>query len=121
MDITSVYSKQSSIKSAGGFRVNPSSMINEKSKSSYGQGRKSQINQNSAGSNMNSLGNNNNNFNSMAQGFQQMNFGGVSNANSQNQSNEESGFGSPMGGGNASSNVTTNDPFSSLGGMNAFR
>ena len=66
--------------------------------------------------------NNNNNFNSMAQGFQQMNFGGVSNANSQNQSHEESGFGSPMGGGNVSSSATTtNDPFSSLGGMNAFR
>jgi hypothetical protein len=51
----------------------------------------------------------------MAQGMQEMNLGGV--PNGQTQASDDGGFGAPMGG-NAPQKA---DPFSSLGGMNAFR
>ena len=83
-------------------------------------GYNSQMSQNNTSGNANAFGNNN--LNSMTQGFQQMNFGGVPNVSSQNQSAEDGGFGSPMGGNTSGASASlSNDPFSSLGGMNAFR
>ena len=83
-------------------------------------GYNSQMSQNNTSGNANAFGNNN--LNSMTQGFQQMNFGGVPNVSSQNQSAEDGGFGSPMGGNASGASASlSNDPFSSLGGMNAFR
>eukprot|EP00980_Cylindrotheca_fusiformis_P013260 scaffold3373_cov137-Cylindrotheca_fusiformis.AAC.20 len=74
-----------------------------------------QMNQSNAGNMMNAYGSNNNNMHSMTQGMQQMSFGGPSNG--QAQEGDDGGFGAPMGG-NA---PQSSDPFSSLGGMNAFR
>lgn len=65
------------------------------------------------GGTMNGIGNTN--FNAMMQGMQQMNMG---NQQSQSFAGGDSGFGTPMGG---SAPTTKDDPFSSLGGMNAFR
>jgi hypothetical protein len=56
-----------------------------------------------------------NNFNSMTQGMQNMNIGGIA-----SQSTDDGGFGAPMGG-SAQNQSVKHDPFSSLGGMNAFR
>jgi hypothetical protein len=59
-----------------------------------------------------------NDFNAMTQGMQQMHRGTLnSNTNFQNNAGDDGGFGAPMGGLTAQSD----DPFSSLGGMNAFR
>jgi hypothetical protein len=57
----------------------------------------------------------NNNFNSMMQGMQNMQVGQMAGIN--RQPSDDGGFGAPMGG----SSQQQNDPFSSLGGMNAFR
>lgn len=72
-------------------------------------------NQNMMGGMMNSFGStaNNNVVNAMGQSMQQMSLGG---AQTQNNA-DDGGFGAPMGG-NA---PQKDDPFSSLGGMNAFR
>jgi hypothetical protein len=59
----------------------------------------------------------NNNFNNILQGMQNMQAGQNSAMNWQ--PSEDGGFGAPMGG-KAQQN-TSNDPFNSLGGLNAFR
>ncbi|KAL3943439.1 MAG: hypothetical protein SGBAC_002487 [Bacillariaceae sp.] len=74
-----------------------------------------QGNQSMAGGMMNSFGNSasKNAMNAMGQSMQQMGIGGAQNQ----QGSDDGGFGAPMGG-NA---PLKDDPFSSLGGMNAFR
>jgi hypothetical protein len=65
------------------------------------------------------MNNGNGGYNNMMQGMQQMNMGsGVP-----QQSQDTGGFGAPMGGGGppAAAAVDSSDPFSTLGGMNAFR
>jgi hypothetical protein len=72
--------------------------------------------QNGANSAMLGSMNNPNTFNSMMHGMQNMNMGNLA----PKQSNDD-GFGfAPMGGNGPQQNMK-NDPFSSLGGMNAFR
>lgn len=57
-------------------------------------------------------------MNHMMMGMQNMNMGGAGGI-AQAASGDDGGFGAPMGGNSSNSNA--NDPFSSLGGMNAFR
>jgi len=59
--------------------------------------------------------NNTHQFNNMMQGMSQMNMGG----GGHQPASPDNGFGAPMGGGQKQSQKE--DPFSSLGGMNAFR
>uniref|UniRef100_A0A7S4EI93 Arf-GAP domain-containing protein n=1 Tax=Pseudo-nitzschia australis TaxID=44445 RepID=A0A7S4EI93_9STRA len=61
--------------------------------------------------------NNGTNMNSAIQGMQNMTMG---NTIATAQSNDDGGFGTPMGG-NTQQQNTSNDAFSSLGGMNGFR
>jgi len=61
--------------------------------------------------------NNSNNMNSAIQGMQNLNMG---NTMARQTSDDDGGFGTPMGGSSQQQN-TKNDAFSSLGGMNAFR
>jgi len=85
------------------------------------QAQTNSMNVNAMGGMVNNSGTNggaglNYNYNSMMQGVQQMNFGNM--PQQRQQQSESSSFGTPMGG---KPQTIKDDPFSSLGGMNAFR